>query len=131
MNINELREYEVKSSWWASFIFWDWGQNLVSAYFAWKVHRKYGRMLKVDGVYEGFIGIDPGHKDGDSMGLWIPSRCEIIDIETVSGDRYRVASDDLQNLCDSLTSAEIQEIGDHQGKIPDRFVEYLYKNSLH
>ncbi len=36
-------EYEIRSSWWASWIGWDWGQELSGKYFAWKTSRKYAR----------------------------------------------------------------------------------------
>ena len=36
-----LLDYEVRSSWWAKYISWGWGQTLSSNYFAWKVGRKY------------------------------------------------------------------------------------------
>lgn len=38
-----LLDYEIRSSWWASLISWDWGLKLSAKYFAWKVKRKYGR----------------------------------------------------------------------------------------
>lgn len=38
-----LLDYEIRSSWWASLISWDWGQKLSAKYFAWKVKRKYVR----------------------------------------------------------------------------------------
>jgi hypothetical protein len=36
-------DYEIRSSWWASWIGWDWGQELSGKYFAWKTSRKYAR----------------------------------------------------------------------------------------
>lgn len=36
-------DYEIRSSWWASWIGWDWGQKLAGKYFAWKTNRKYAR----------------------------------------------------------------------------------------
>lgn len=33
--------YEIASSWWAGFVFWD--SKIVPWYFAWKVHRKLKR----------------------------------------------------------------------------------------
>jgi len=45
-SVQDFLEYEIRSSIWASFIFWDWGQNLSVKYFAWKVGRKYHRYLK-------------------------------------------------------------------------------------
>ena len=38
-----LLEYEIRSSWWASYIGWDWGKELSGRYFANKVTRKYKR----------------------------------------------------------------------------------------
>lgn len=38
-------DYEIRSSWWASFIWWKWGQDLAGSYFASKVRRKYNRYL--------------------------------------------------------------------------------------
>lgn len=42
-NILDFLDYEIRSSWWASWIGWDWGQELSGKYFAWKVKRKYAR----------------------------------------------------------------------------------------
>ncbi len=39
-------EYEITSSPIASWIGWEWGQDLCARYFAWKVNRKYNRYLK-------------------------------------------------------------------------------------
>ncbi len=36
-------DYEIRSSWWASWIGWNWGQELSGKYFAWKTIRKYAR----------------------------------------------------------------------------------------
>jgi hypothetical protein len=36
-------DYEIRSSWWASLISWDWGQKLSGKYYAWKTSRKYAR----------------------------------------------------------------------------------------
>ena len=47
-------DYEVSSSWWASFMFWKWGQDLAGSYYAWKVRRKYGRYIKVKHYQETF-----------------------------------------------------------------------------
>lgn len=43
ISANQILDYEVKSSWWASFVFWGWGQELAASYFAWKVKAKYAR----------------------------------------------------------------------------------------
>jgi len=36
-------DYELRSSLWASWIGWDWAQNISAKYFVWKVLRKYAR----------------------------------------------------------------------------------------
>lgn len=41
----DLLSYEVQASWWAGYIGWDWAQDLASAYYAWKVRRKYNRYV--------------------------------------------------------------------------------------
>jgi hypothetical protein len=38
-------DYEIRSSWWAELIWFEWGQNLAASYFVWKVKRKYKRYL--------------------------------------------------------------------------------------
>lgn len=38
-----LLDYEVRASWWASWISNDKLQDLTASYFAWKVRRKYAR----------------------------------------------------------------------------------------
>jgi len=35
--------YELRSSLWAKYIWFNWGQNLASKYFAWKVRKKTDR----------------------------------------------------------------------------------------
>jgi hypothetical protein len=45
-----LLEYEIYSSWWASLIWFKWGQDLSSKYFAWKVKRK---IQSAFGIYGG------------------------------------------------------------------------------
>lgn len=39
-------EYEIAGSWFADFVWWEWGQNFFSSYFARKTNRKYERYLK-------------------------------------------------------------------------------------
>lgn len=39
----DILYYEVRASWWASFIWFKWGQVLTGKYFAAKVRRKYAR----------------------------------------------------------------------------------------
>ncbi len=41
--IHNFLGYEIRSSWWASWISWNWGQELLGSYFAWKTRRKYAR----------------------------------------------------------------------------------------
>lgn len=43
INISDFLDYEIRSSWWASWIGCEWGQRLAGKYFAWKVKRKYVR----------------------------------------------------------------------------------------
>ena len=45
ISIREALEYEIKGSWWASWVGNKYLQVLVSKYFAWKVKRKYNRFL--------------------------------------------------------------------------------------
>jgi len=45
-------DYEISSSWWASWIGWNWGQELAGKYFAWKVKRKYARYKQRKAVEE-------------------------------------------------------------------------------
>ena len=42
-NISDYLDYEIRSSWWACWIGWDWGQAIAGKYFAWKTKRKYAR----------------------------------------------------------------------------------------
>lgn len=41
--IKVFLDYEIHSSKWASFVSWNWMQELSGRYFAWKVKRKYAR----------------------------------------------------------------------------------------
>lgn len=43
ISIDDAIDYEIKASWWASWIGWEWGQTLAGKYFAWKVQCKYAR----------------------------------------------------------------------------------------
>lgn len=43
INIIEILDYEVRSSWWAQYISWTLGQELSAKYFSWKVKMKYNR----------------------------------------------------------------------------------------
>jgi hypothetical protein len=42
-SLSVFLDYEIRSSWWASWIGWNWGQKLSGKYFAWKTSRKYAR----------------------------------------------------------------------------------------
>jgi hypothetical protein len=44
-DITFFLDYEIKSSWWAGWIGWNWGQELSVKYFIWKTKRKYSRYL--------------------------------------------------------------------------------------
>jgi len=41
--IKVFLEYEIRSSRWASFVSWNWMQELAGRYFAWKASKKYVR----------------------------------------------------------------------------------------
>ena len=43
INLKELLDYEMRGSWWASYISNPYLQSLVASYFAWKTSRKYNR----------------------------------------------------------------------------------------
>ena len=43
--IREVLNYEIHSHWLASWIGFEWGQDLMGKYFAWKVRKKYNRYL--------------------------------------------------------------------------------------
>tara|TARA_R110002033_G_scaffold60171_1_gene110189 strand:+ start:4899 stop:5153 length:255 start_codon:yes stop_codon:yes gene_type:complete len=45
-SLRDCLDYEIRSSWWASWIFFEWGQEISGAYFAWKTKRKYNRYIK-------------------------------------------------------------------------------------
>lgn len=42
-SLSVFLDYEIRSSWLASWIGWNWGQELSGKYFAWKTSRKYAR----------------------------------------------------------------------------------------
>ena len=42
-SLSVFLDYEIRSSWWASWIGWNWGRELSGKYFAWKTRRKYAR----------------------------------------------------------------------------------------
>lgn len=42
----EALDYDIKSNWWASLVFWDKGQEIVAKYLVWKTSRKYNRYIK-------------------------------------------------------------------------------------
>jgi hypothetical protein len=43
MTQQEILDYEIRASWWASSVGVGWMQTLAGKYFAWKVARKYAR----------------------------------------------------------------------------------------
>jgi len=43
MTLRDALEYEIRGSWWAELIWFEWGQALSASYFAWKVRRKFSR----------------------------------------------------------------------------------------
>lgn len=45
LSLQEVLNYEIHSHWLASWIGFEWGQDLMGKYFAWKVRRKYNRYL--------------------------------------------------------------------------------------
>ena len=45
LSMQEVLNYEIHSHWLASWIGFEWGQDLMGKYFAWKVRRKYNRYL--------------------------------------------------------------------------------------
>ena len=45
LSVKQILEYECHSHWLASWIGFEWGQDLMGKYFAWKVRRKYNRYL--------------------------------------------------------------------------------------
>ncbi len=60
-------DYEIRSSWWASWIGWNWGQELAGKYFAWKVKRKYARYNQSkawEQRIKNLSGLSSMHKNG-------------------------------------------------------------------
>ena len=45
LSMQEVLSYEVLSHWLASWIGFEWGQDLMGKYLSWKVRRKYNRYL--------------------------------------------------------------------------------------
>ena len=41
--VSFLLQYEIRSSWWASLVSWNWAQNIAACWFARKVRVKFGR----------------------------------------------------------------------------------------
>ena len=44
--IKDFLDYEIRAHWLASWVSFDWGQELLGRYFARKVKRKYNRYLR-------------------------------------------------------------------------------------
>ena len=53
MTIKYFLDYEIRSSWWACWVWWGWGKDLAARYFSWKTNRKYVRYIdsKIDKAY--------------------------------------------------------------------------------
>jgi len=45
LSMQEVLNYEIHSHWLAGGIGFEWGQDLMGKYFAWKIRRKYNRYL--------------------------------------------------------------------------------------
>jgi hypothetical protein len=45
LSMQEVLNYEIHSHWLARRVGFEWGQDLMGKYFAWKVIRKYNRYL--------------------------------------------------------------------------------------
>lgn len=41
-----LVNYEVRGSFWAQYLYFEWMQYIAGKYFAWKIRRKYRRMKR-------------------------------------------------------------------------------------
>lgn len=52
LTIKQCLDYEVRSHWLVTWIWFDWGQNLMGRYIAWKVLRKYKRYTWTIGMEE-------------------------------------------------------------------------------
>lgn len=46
VEIKDILDYEIRSSWWAWCVPFAWMQNLAGMYFAWKVERKHARYVR-------------------------------------------------------------------------------------
>lgn len=53
-SMRDFLDYEIRSSWWASSISWNWAQDLAGRYFAWKVKRKYSRYV-ISKIHQQFL----------------------------------------------------------------------------
>lgn len=51
LTTKQALDYEIRSSWWASWIWWSWGQELAGSYFAWKTAKKMAR-YKTSKIWE-------------------------------------------------------------------------------
>lgn len=43
VSVMQALDYEVRASWWMSFVWFSWGHTMVGKYLAWKVRRKHRR----------------------------------------------------------------------------------------
>ena len=46
ISLSVFLDYEIKSSWFASWVSCNYGKKLCAKYFVWKVKRKYSRYIK-------------------------------------------------------------------------------------
>ena len=46
ISLSDILEYEIRSGYFAQFVWFEWGQELIGSYFAWKTTRKYSRYMK-------------------------------------------------------------------------------------
>lgn len=52
LTIEEILDYEARSSWLARWIWFSWGQELMGSYLAYKVNKKYKRYLQTKSLIE-------------------------------------------------------------------------------
>lgn len=50
ITLHDAVEYELRGSWWASWVFWGWGQELTARYFVWKARKKHTRYVRLGGA---------------------------------------------------------------------------------
>jgi len=42
--VQECLTYEIYGTWWAYYVWWEWGHELAAKYFVFKAKRKFNRM---------------------------------------------------------------------------------------